>query len=564
VAGPVRLATVAGQVMSDRHVGNPGLQRMPPASVRPALQAAVAVVLPPGAPEPDRVTLERWGRAALAHTGLDEAFLGYAMVLASNAWWMPAFAAVPHHRRLLLLPHCLRLSSACLAPTDVQGLHCAGCGGCDIGPLQAEAEGLGWRVLVAEGTAAVTEELVAQGRDAVLGVACLDSLDRSFQRARELGIPHLAIPLDQDGCSDTTVEGGALRALMRQRSAGVAPTYHTWLPLLREAAWLCDAEPLARLLGPLAGGASDPVSGPAVAWLRHGGKRLRAFISLAAYAVGRHGVDALRPDADIGALLGDGARRVALAIEVLHKASLVHDDIEDDEATRYGQPTLHQSHGIPAAVNLGDHLIGLGYRLVAAAAPEVGAEASLAILTRLADAHLALCRGQGAELAHRASGGQVTPLEALALAAGKTGPAFAAALGSGLLAAGATVDAAALDAFARCLGEAFQVMDDLDDWTGDGAAAGEDVRVGQPTILRAFALERCDAAELAARPGESTAALVERVRGIYAGSGAFGRAERLGLRLRQRAAEAASELSPPAIAELGGFLVRVILVSSRP
>ena len=558
MAGPVRVATLASRRMSDHH-GNPSLLSMPPAADRAALQAAVARVVPAGAPEPDRPTLERWGRAALERAGLAEAFLGYAMVLASNAWWTPAFAAVPHGRRLLLLPHCLRQSTACPAPADALGLHCAGCGGCDIASLQADAERLGWRVLVAEGSAAVTDELVAQGRDAVLGVACLDSLDRSFQRARELGLPHLAIPLDQDGCTDTTVDGTALRTLMRQRSDAVPPAYHSWLPLLREAARLCDAEPLARLLGPLAGDAGDPVAGPAVAWLRHGGKRLRAFVALAAYAVGQHGVEALRPDADLAVLLGDGARRIALAIEVLHKASLVHDDIEDDEATRYGQPTLHRVHGIPAAVNLGDHLVGLGYRLIAEASAEIGAPATVAILTRLSDAHLALCRGQGDELARRATGGRTTPLEALAIAAGKTAPAFGAALSCGLLATGSAIDAPALEHFSRCLGEAFQVLDDLDDWTGDGAAAGEDVRVGQPTILRAFAQERVDLALLAPLPGERTPDLVARVRGLYAASGAFERSGRLYERLRQRAGEAAAELSPPAIAELGGFLVRVIL-----
>ena len=56
---------------------------------------------------------------------------------------------------------------------------------------------------------------------------------------------------------------------------------------------------------------------------------------------------------------------MALAIEALHKASLVHDDIEDDDEFRYGRPTLHRVHGVAQAVNVGDFLIGLGYRLIA-------------------------------------------------------------------------------------------------------------------------------------------------------------------------------------------------------
>ena len=57
-------------------------------------------------------------------------------------------------------------------------------------------------------------------------------------------------------------------------------------------------------------------------------------------------------------------RRAAISIESFHKASLVHDDIQDGDEFRYGQPTLHIAHGVPTAINVGDYLIGLGYRLV--------------------------------------------------------------------------------------------------------------------------------------------------------------------------------------------------------
>ena len=56
--------------------------------------------------------------------------------------------------------------------------------------------------------------------------------------------------------------------------------------------------------------------------------------------------------------------RVAMAIEAFHKASLVHDDIQDDDLFRYGRETLHRSEGLGPAINIGDYLIGLGYRLV--------------------------------------------------------------------------------------------------------------------------------------------------------------------------------------------------------
>ena len=57
-------------------------------------------------------------------------------------------------------------------------------------------------------------------------------------------------------------------------------------------------------------------------------------------------------------------RRLAVAVECFHKASLIHDDIEDNDSLRYGEPTLHVSHGVPFALNVGDFLLGEGYRLI--------------------------------------------------------------------------------------------------------------------------------------------------------------------------------------------------------
>lgn len=526
---------------------------MPSRAERPALAAAIRALAPTDPALPDRAALETWARTALARSGLGEAHLGYAMVLASNAWWTPHFAGVPPTRRLLLLPHCLRSSTGCTAPTDAGGLHCRRCGGCDLAGLSAEAEALGWRVIVAEGVAAVLDELVGQGRDAILGVACLDSLERSFARVRDLGLPHLAVPLDADGCLDTTVDGAALRALLHLQAAPGATAWRSWLPLLRAANRLFEPAVLHRLLGVEVDG--DAVAEAALAWLGGGGRRLRAFIVLAAYAVGRHGAAALHhgaaalhPDADPDHLLPEAAQRLALAIEVLHKASLVHDDIEDDEALRYGRPTVQAAHGVAAAINIGDWLVGLGYRLACAG----GGTATADIVSDLAAAQLALCRGQGEELRRRASGGTTTAIEVLRIAADKTAPAFAAALSTGLRAAGAAVDPVAIDRFARCLGEAYQVRDDLDD-------DGGDLRTGQPTILRALALEQVPAASLAPLPGEDPASLGRRITAIYRDCGARDRAERLAGRLRQRALDAAADLREPELVELGGFLVRTIL-----
>src|SRR5262249_47047259 len=119
---------------------------------------------------------------------------------------------------------------------------------------------------------------------------------------------------------------------------------------------------------------NDPLlrhEGIAYDFLSRGGKRSRPFITLAAY-------DALKGApatlSDTGWELPDAVKRAAVAIESFHKASLVHDDIEDDDAFRYGQETLHRVHGVGTAINVGDYLIGLGYRCVSRDRKALGAE----------------------------------------------------------------------------------------------------------------------------------------------------------------------------------------------
>ena len=101
-------------------------------------------------------------------------------------------------------------------------------------------------------------------------------------------------------------------------------------------------------------------------FLAKGGKHSRPFITLAAYrAFGQQPAsDPHHSNGSSTTEVPDAVKRCALSIETFHKASLVHDDIEDDDEFRYGDPTLHRQFGIPTAINVGDYLIGLGYRLV--------------------------------------------------------------------------------------------------------------------------------------------------------------------------------------------------------
>src|SRR5437762_11844475 len=85
----------------------------------------------------------------------DAVYRDYVGVLLNNEMWREHLAGVPFERRLLLLPKCLRVESKCPAPFDEFGLLCKQCGLCSIQDLQAEAERLGYAVLVAEGSAIV-------------------------------------------------------------------------------------------------------------------------------------------------------------------------------------------------------------------------------------------------------------------------------------------------------------------------------------------------------------------------------------------------------------------------
>ncbi len=172
----------------------------------------------------------------------------------------------------------------------------------------------------------------------------------------------------------------------------------------------------------------------------------------------------------------------------------MHDDVEDDDPFRYGQPALHRKYGVAAAVNVGDYLIGLGYRLAAAQRGALGAEATADILAQFADAHTRLCEGQGAELSWRDAPEQdLTPLEALKISALKTAPAFEAALMAGVRLAGPT--AAYREPIAPLRPPPRRGLPDPQRPRRLAAAAaarggpgGSDLLAGRPTVLWALAL----------------------------------------------------------------------------
>ncbi|HET9599530.1 MAG TPA: polyprenyl synthetase family protein [Anaeromyxobacteraceae bacterium] len=200
-----------------------------------------------------------------------------------------------------------------------------------------------------------------------------------------------------------------------------------------------------------------------------GGKRLRPALVLAT-------CEALRGDAGDGGL----AMRFALALEMIHTYSLVHDDLPcmDDDDLRRGRPTVHRAYDEATAVLVGDGLQSLAFRhLLATDEPRAPALAGL-----LAENAWRMVEGQALDMA--AQNRTLGEREVLELMAAKTGALITAAVVGGAVAAGGS--AHALEPVGRKLGLAFQIADDLLDLTSDaatlGKTAGKDQAAGKATL----------------------------------------------------------------------------------
>lgn len=397
----------------------------------------------------------------------------FVVVAAGNAVWRETVAAVPCSRRILLLPQCLRDEAACPARCDKLGLLCEDCGLCPIGRLQAEAEQLGYVVLVAEGTSVVTQ-LLGQGQvDAVVGVSCLDVFERAFPHMLADAIPGIAVPLLRDGCRQTALDEEWLRRELHQGTAGSQYALFDLTSIHQEVRAWFEPETLDRMTGAEAG----ETARIARRWLEGHGKRWRPFLAAAVYRACRP-ADNPVPDSVV---------RLAIAVECFHKASLIHDDIEDNDDQRYGDRTLHRQYGIPTALNVGDYLIGEGYAQIAGAdLPGVAAMTAAA-----ADAHKVLCLGQGEELAWMRSPAPPSVADVLRIFARKTAPAFEVALRLAALAAELdAADTRCLGPYSRALGIAYQIQDDLGD--GHSCSGDGDLAALRPSLLLALACEAAD------------------------------------------------------------------------
>ncbi len=380
----------------------------------------------------------------------EERYRAFIMVCCGNAIWRPVVGAIPFDRRIFLLPQCLRNVSLCKAQQDELGLLCSECGSCSISGFLREAENLGYVALVTEGTT-ITTRLIESGKvDAVIGVGCMEVLQKMFASVSKFSIPSIGIPLITCGCVETSADTEWIKQEIYNYGEDPSIRLLNLNYLKNKTSSIFGEEQLIRILG----AGENKTAIIASESLLSGGQRIRPFLAVLSY-------EAFVAEPDPAVL-----NMLALSVECFHKASLIHDDIEDNDDFRYGKETIHAIYGIPVAINTGDYLIGEGYRLIAESTlPPAMISEAIRIISR---GHRSLTIGQGAELISIRSK-EILPLkEMLELFDNKTSAAFKVSLLLGAAVGGASPEMKALlDRFSHFIGVAYQIKDDLSDFKGN-------------------------------------------------------------------------------------------------
>ncbi len=208
-----------------------------------------------------------------------------------------------------------------------------------------------------------------------------------------------------------------------------------------------------------------------------GGKRIRPTLTLLAYDLA-------------GGNNRDEVMDFAVATELIHTATLIHDDIYDGAKLRRGVQTLHEKHGLDHAIIGGDFLFVMGFG--------IGGRYEENIVRIMAETCAAIAAGELKQIQH-ISDLSTTPEDYYEIVRGKTAGPFASACECAAIIAGAyDSDASTLRDFGMELGIAFQLVDDILDLTGDqrmGKPRGTDVHEGKMTlpIMHALTLLHGDA-----------------------------------------------------------------------
>jgi len=176
---------------------------------------------------------------------------------------------------------------------------------------------------------------------------------------------------------------------------------------------------------------------------------------------------------------------IAAAFEIIHNATLVHDDINDNSDIRRGAKTLHKKYTVSKAIVTGDLLFAMGFNLISTSSPEV-INTAVAASEAMADSEFIQKDHE-----HTPS---VTDADYLRIIHGKTAMPIFASARIGALIAGADAELTeAVSEYAMNTGMAFQIVDDLLDIAGDanitGKAIGSDILEGKPTLPIIYAMQ---------------------------------------------------------------------------
>jgi octaprenyl-diphosphate synthase len=210
--------------------------------------------------------------------------------------------------------------------------------------------------------------------------------------------------------------------------------------------------------------------------IESGGKRLRPLIVLLSAKTIRY--------------TGDGHLKLAASLELIHTATLLHDDVIDESELRRGKKTAHSLWGNPASVLVGDFLYSRAFQLISQIQ-------NSRVITSLADATNTLSQAEILQLLS-CHNDKIDEEYCLKIIEGKTGTLFSIAAGQPAILAGCPeTEISALAKYGLHLGIAFQLIDDALDYSGSslefGKSLGDDIAEGKPTLPLIYALQQASA-----------------------------------------------------------------------
>ena len=259
-----------------------------------------------------------------------------------------------------------------------------------------------------------------------------------------------------------------------------------------------------------------------------GGKRLRpALLLLTCGALGYR---------------GDQRFNLAAVVEFIHTATLLHDDVVDDSALRRGNATANETFGNPASVLVGDFLYSRAFQMMVDAK-------SMRVMQVLADATNVIAEGEVLQLMNMHNA-ELDENGYLQVIRSKTAKLFEASARVGAILANSSTEMEnACAEYGQALGTAFQVIDDVLDYTGDaevmGKSLGDDLREGKTTLPLIAAMQRGTAAQkdiIKTAIETGGVAMLEQVIHIVKSTGALEVARKAASLEAQRAVTAAQQL----------------------